>query len=462
MVTSNEIINVDFLVGKNELAGISKHIGAIRKDMTSLERFNPSKIVQTNKLLGDMENTISKARMQTTKFGQWWEKSQQGVYGFNGALLSTLFFGMEMNRIFGGALKSVFEGYKKLLPEQSAFNIMTTRLSANWEFFKFQLADALANSPLFQALIGYAIKLVQSFQQLSEGTKTFMIAAAGILAVTGMFLQFVGVVGLGIAGLADMGITMAAVKTTALGLGAALAFAVVIKGTQALMDFAQQTVTGKASADALSESYSGLAKNITESLSGAFTGLNVEFQTNAEMMAYWGQVAQNLLAYIGTAFSGFVLLWKTGWNMSQSLMAIAILSITSRLETLVNVIAKVATAMDAVFDTNISSGINDTLSDIESFNDALRETVNQTEDINTAWSDFQSQVDSFGSAIASPSQVATEYGQLNDIRSGEYQNITNINVMTASDALAQGLITNDQYNDFMQTLATVNSFQTGN
>jgi len=133
-----------------------------------------------------------------------WESSKMGVLGFNGSLLSVMFLGMQMKKTFDSALKSIFDGYKKILPEGGAFNKLTTKLSANWEFFKFQLADALAKSPLFQKMIGFTIRLVKWFQNLSPPIKSmigFLLIAGSII---GSLLFLIGVMGLGFAGVADM------------------------------------------------------------------------------------------------------------------------------------------------------------------------------------------------------------------------------------------------------------------
>lgn len=164
-------------------------------------------------LTQDLKTTqkqLETARMdkQIGKVGRALNKSSQAAVVFNGNLLSILFFGMEMQRIFTGALKAIFEGYKSIIPETHKFNIMTTKLSANWEFFKFQLADAFANSKLFQVMIGGAIKLLKVFQALPKWAKFLLVVVTIILAMVGALMLYIGIIGLGVAALINLKIAM--------------------------------------------------------------------------------------------------------------------------------------------------------------------------------------------------------------------------------------------------------------
>lgn len=146
-----------------------------------------------------------------------WNKLSDSTLRFNGNLLSMLFFGMAIKNVFTSALKSIFEGYSKIMPEGSEFNQLTSKLSANWQFFKFQLADALASSPIFKALIDNAIDLIQKFQGLSKETKTWIVIGMGIFVIIGALLMFIGVVGLGLASLTNIAIGFGALKLIGTG-----------------------------------------------------------------------------------------------------------------------------------------------------------------------------------------------------------------------------------------------------
>lgn len=154
------------------------------------------------------------------------ESLSKRLQKLTGPFLSLLFFGMMLQRAFTSALKSIFEGYKKALPESAKFNQMTNKLSANWEFFKFQLADALADSPLFARFIAFLINILNRLQALSPEMKVFLGVGLAAGAALGFLLMTIGQIGLAIPGLILVGKGFAAVwiglKTTLAGIQASI------------------------------------------------------------------------------------------------------------------------------------------------------------------------------------------------------------------------------------------------
>jgi len=66
--------------------------------------------------------------------------------GFNWDFMSLMFFGMILQRTFGGAYKSIIDNYKKIVGLNSEFTKSVMKLNANWSYLKFSIANAL-NSP---------------------------------------------------------------------------------------------------------------------------------------------------------------------------------------------------------------------------------------------------------------------------------------------------------------------------
>lgn len=163
---------------------------------------------QVNAKMQKLAETQARVRVNANRFTkeltQGLNKASTEVVRFNGNMLSLLFFGMQLQRTFNSALKSIFEGYKKIIPESSDFNRMTTRLSANWEFFKFQLADAFAQSDLFKTFVRIAISLLQVFQKIPEPLKELIVWFLIIGSIIGGILFMVGTWALGIAGLINV------------------------------------------------------------------------------------------------------------------------------------------------------------------------------------------------------------------------------------------------------------------
>jgi hypothetical protein len=135
---------------------------------------------------------------------------------FSGVLLSLLFFGMQLQRTMNRALTGMFDTYKKIIPENHKWNKETTKLNAAWSFFKFQIADALANSDFIGFMIKQTIKFLNWFSQLPGWVRRFVGFLMIGLSVLGSMLFFIGVMGLGVQALVVGFQTLAAIKLAGL------------------------------------------------------------------------------------------------------------------------------------------------------------------------------------------------------------------------------------------------------
>lgn len=147
----------------------------------------------TKKAVNDL-NAIRK----TTKTLQ---QAQRSAQKFRGELLSIMFFGMAIVRVFGGLLRSSIQTFQAIAEGTTLSANAFTRLSAAWEFFKFSLIDALLASPLFMSLITNAISLLDKFNQLSDSTKQNIALTTIWGSAIGGILMLYGMIGLGIIGL---------------------------------------------------------------------------------------------------------------------------------------------------------------------------------------------------------------------------------------------------------------------
>ena len=87
------------------------------------------------------------------------ELSKSGM-AFLGIGLNMLFMGMALERFFGGALRSIFDTYVKIVDVSDVFFQKTQHLRAGWEFLKYSLIDALSQNELFLNLIDFLIQAV--------------------------------------------------------------------------------------------------------------------------------------------------------------------------------------------------------------------------------------------------------------------------------------------------------------
>jgi len=106
--------------------------------------------------------------------------------------LSILFAGMALKRMAQGALRSVVNTYQQAVGETHEFSVLTNQLTANWQFFKFTLMDALMQTGLFQAFIGFLISAINWFNQLGPRGKTALMVILGALVILGGAAMFLG------------------------------------------------------------------------------------------------------------------------------------------------------------------------------------------------------------------------------------------------------------------------------
>ncbi len=137
--------------------------------------------------------------MQKTlkKIDETIQKNRRGVIGFG---LAWLFAGMAMKKVFGAALRSIWNTYKEIIDVNDQFFQATQRLNAAWQFFKFTLIDALAQSPMFMSLIETAIQLVNLFGQLSPQAKETLMKIIIFGFAAGTIMMFLGQVVLFVSG----------------------------------------------------------------------------------------------------------------------------------------------------------------------------------------------------------------------------------------------------------------------
>lgn len=149
-----------------------------------------------NKELSNTEKSMKAAAKESKQL-------ERAAKGFKGELLSLMFFGMALQRVFGGFLMSAFQTFNAVTEGTQASNNSVNRLGAAWEFFKFSLIEALTSSALFTFFIEAIIALVDWFSGLSQSTQAWIGWAIVAIAALGGLFTFFGIVGLGITGMRD-------------------------------------------------------------------------------------------------------------------------------------------------------------------------------------------------------------------------------------------------------------------
>ena len=354
-----------------------------------------------------------------------------------GPFLSLLFFGMMLMNVAKQALISIFEGYKKAIPEASKFNVLTNKLSANWEYFKFQLADALANSSLFQKFIQFTVSILQWLQNLSPATKTFLMALLASTVVLGLMLMTIGQIGLGMQGLVTFSEILGP-KLKALGWGGLVKYGWIALATAAIWGMSKALDAFYSSSEVGTNAQKNLKRAVLDTINSAFKPLAEAFNINwtglnnwNELMIIAGVTIHNAILLILELIDVVIFLGRTLINISS----IAISPMITAIQSLAKAIMKIiegdwAGALDAGSDY-FSDLKDNVLGDIGDITDAFAT-------LKTNFTTKALSLEGYGPAIDA---YRAEVGKQESINT-----TNNYTVVTMSDALAQGQITPEQTN----------------
>jgi len=282
------------------------------------------KAKQAQKDAADKANKLGKTFSKVAKFAQI---GQKAVVGFNGAALSMMFFGMALQRVFIGALSSIYEGYKKAMPQASEFNRQTTALSANWEFFKFQLADAFAKSDLFQRFISLGISLLQTFQRLPQPVKELVVDFGIMMAVLGTLAVAYGTLSLGVGALIDtfhgLKVAISSIKLSSflaggpLALGIAAIVAALGLAVVSWNKFSDSSDYAKKKSSLFKDTLMDTVKSAFKPLMDAFKDIGVDINDFNDFLVVAGAVVQDIILFIGMLIDEIISFGRIMSNIMQ-------------------------------------------------------------------------------------------------------------------------------------------------
>ena len=122
---------------------------------------------------------------------------------FNFDFLTLMFAGQMLQRTFGGAIKSIVTDFNRLTEHQSAFGMATRNVSANFNYLKFAIGNALNNPMIVDAVewladgIQYVADVIDENPELAITIMAIMgaMAAIGIAAQIASAVIQVGMMG---------------------------------------------------------------------------------------------------------------------------------------------------------------------------------------------------------------------------------------------------------------------------
>lgn len=380
----------------------------IRNTANNLKYFNQT-LAKSNQLA--VGNMFKPMTTDLTKF-------RDKLKSLTGPFLSMLFFGMMLKNTFTSALKSIFEGYSKATGAGSYFNQQTERLSANWAYFKYQLADAFANSSFFTFMINALIKINQWFQALPEPIKSFIVILMIVIAVFGGILMIVGQLGLGLFGLITAAELFGATTIAAIG-------SIIVTIGALLVLFA-------------------LLFYLFDLNSSHLEDLGLEID------GFWNNVLSIIYTFIAGLINIFISLISIIAAIFITIGAVIVGTIKVAITTIWTMIKKLATAIWSALKAAFSG---------EDISDAFMEGWDSVNIVNAMKDSFDESVKYGKDALSGLATIATgAFGTVNeweynkqkglsntgDTTTNETTNVTN-NFFSYDDALSQGIITQEQY-----------------
>lgn len=402
-ILQNKIIALNKQNAKfyEKLTGLSKKTAAYDKMRAKIQ----GNTVELKKKRAELAR-VSKGfkDMQVNQKGMvgWLRKGKEEIIGFNGAALSTLFFGMYIQQVFTGALKSIFEGYKKIIPESSEFNKQTTRLSANWEYFKFQLADAMAQSPLFNMMINGLINILKVLQSIPAPIKAAIVAFMALAAVMGGIMFITANIKLGLAGIID-GMGKLSIANSKFSLGNMALFAVVVAGIVVAMrllkgaydKFADSSDYARNKTEKLKESFVQTLKSGLDPLMESFDMSGLKLNNWNEMMIWLGAVIHNTINGLGVMIDTIIFLARVITNF-----------VTATLSPFIGGLETAAETVMKLIDGDFSGAFDEATSYFTNVKDNFIEDI---DDMIDSWNNLGDSLQTRMDASVSPSMAVEEY-----------------------------------------------------
>ena len=363
-----------------------------------------------------MEQAQNKTNSAFQRFINVLKVGQDAIVGFNGALLSLLFLGMQMQRTFTNALKAIFEGYKEAIPEGHKFNAITNELAANWEFFKFQIADALANSPMFERMTEIAVWMLDILSTMPEPLQRILGYTTAILAAFGTLLFFVGVTGLGLAGLVDSvktfkstlgGISFAAFAAFAAKIIILIAAFALLNGT--LGKFWDETKQGEDQLDSMKSSGTDIINNFLAPFRNLLEDTIPEMENFGEVGVFVGAIVGNALIFLLVLLAGLSGGFRAAWEAAATIVSGSVALILWKINLLLHALVWVAKAMDYVFGTDVASSVREWQEDVSDLSDSFKEFAFDLDRFKEVGIDTAEILEDLGESFVSPSEAVEDY-----------------------------------------------------
>jgi len=127
------------------------------------------------------------------------DKAEESMGRFRAELLSMLFFGMAIQRVFKGMLVQTTKFFQEVTEGQTQAGMALSRLNASFQFLKFTIGDAIASTllPMIPTITDFIDKIADWTDRNPKLASSIVLIGLAI----GTLLMGIGVLGLGLQGI---------------------------------------------------------------------------------------------------------------------------------------------------------------------------------------------------------------------------------------------------------------------
>lgn len=141
-------------------------------------------LVNQQRIAEDKKHQLALDKMRVNKQKQLTYQTHR----FKMEYLGIMFAGMQVQRVMGRYLRSMFTAFNSVFEETSELQKITNRLTASWQFFQFRLMEALTQSALFRNLVDILVSIVDWFARLDASVRLGIVATImAAFAIGGAF-----------------------------------------------------------------------------------------------------------------------------------------------------------------------------------------------------------------------------------------------------------------------------------
>ena len=105
-------------------------------------------------------------------------------------------FVVNLNRVLTRMWRGMITTYQKANEDVQGLGKSTWHLQAAWEFLKYSILDALAQSPLFKMIVEFLVQMIKKFNELTPFEKSMIGIGLAVGTITTAIILLLAQLGL--------------------------------------------------------------------------------------------------------------------------------------------------------------------------------------------------------------------------------------------------------------------------